>query len=82
MAGDPAAGQDPQPYAIYVDPRDDVWVSDWGDNQVVRFDPAEGQFATIPISGRADIRQMAGRGGEVWAAESGTDHVARIAPGT
>ena len=75
-------GKDPQPYAIYVDPRDDVWVSDWGDNAVIRYDPAEGQFATMPISSRADIRQMAGRGGEVWAAESGTDHVARIAPGS
>lgn len=75
-------GKDPQPYAIYVDPRDDVWVSDWGDNAVVRFDPAEGQFATVPTPNRADIRQMAGRGSEIWAAESGTDHMARIAPGS
>ena len=75
-------GKDPQPYAIYVDPRDNVWVSDWGDNAVLRFDPAEGQFTAVPTSNRADIRQMAGRSGEVWAAESGTDHLALIGAGS
>jgi len=30
---------------------------------------------------RGDIRQMAGRAGEVWGAESGTDHLVRIGTG-
>jgi virginiamycin B lyase len=72
-------GSDPQPYAIYVDEGDKVWVSDWGANAIVRFDPAAAQFTAFPSPRRrADIRQMAGRAGEVWAAESGTDHLVRI----
>jgi virginiamycin B lyase len=72
-------GADPEPYAIYVDQDDEVWVSDWGANAILRFDPASGQFASFPLQRRrADIRQMAGRPGEVWAAESGTDHLDRI----
>lgn len=76
-------GSDPQPYAIYVDERDKIWVSDWGANAIVRFDPASGQFTAFPSPRRRpDIRQMLGRAGEVWAAESGTDHLVRIAPGS
>ena len=75
-------GNDPQPYAIYVDEHDKVWVSDWGANAIVRFDPATGQFTTLANpQRRADIRQMAGRAGEVWAAESGADHLVRISTG-
>ena len=29
----------PQPYAVYVDDTDAVWVSDWGANAILRFDP-------------------------------------------
>src|ERR1700738_2172163 len=29
----------PQPYAVYVDETDVVWVSDWGANVILRFDP-------------------------------------------
>jgi len=76
-------GSDPQPYAIYVDEHDKVWVSDWGANAIVRFDPASGQFTAFPSPRRRpDIRQMLGRAGEVWAAESGTDHLVRIGTGS
>jgi len=75
-------GDNPMPYAVYVDDRDIVWVSDWGANAVVRFDPVEGGFTAFPSPRRrGDIRQMAGRAGEVWGAESGTDHLVRIGTG-
>jgi virginiamycin B lyase len=32
-------GDEPQPYAVYVDETDTVWVSDWGANAILRFDP-------------------------------------------
>jgi len=69
-------GRHPQPYAIYVDEQDKVWLSDWGANAILRFDPTAQTFETfaIPRNG-AEIRQMAGRRGEAWAAESGTDHL-------
>jgi len=30
-------GDGPQPYAVYVDETDAVWVSDWGANAILRF---------------------------------------------
>ncbi len=35
-------GASPQPYAVHVDDRDAVWLSDFGRNALVRFDPARG----------------------------------------
>lgn len=72
----PLPGDDPAAYAVYVDSRDKVWLSDFGANAVLRFDPATEIFESFPIrrSGAA-VRQMLGRPGEVWAAESGSDHL-------
>lgn len=80
---DPAAGRwrewrlpgsDPHPYAVYVDDRDVVWLSDWGANALVEFNPATETFTELPIpTSQAGVRQINGRPGEVWAAESGTD---------
>ncbi len=72
----PLPGDDPAAYAVYVDERDKVWVSDFGANAVLRFDPETETFQSFPIprSGAA-VRQMLGREGEAWAAESGTDHL-------
>ncbi len=72
----PLPGDDPAAYAVYVDERDKVWLSDFGANAVLRFDPDSETFESFPIprSGAA-VRQMLGRPGEVWAAESGTDHL-------
>jgi virginiamycin B lyase len=68
-----------QPYAVYVDDQDRVWVSDWSRNAIVRFDPATGRFDAFPSDrDGARVRQMAGRRGEVWAAESGTDRLVLI----
>jgi virginiamycin B lyase len=63
-------------YAVYVDDKDKVWVSDWPANAIHRFDPATERFASFPSNrARADVRQILGRPGEVWAAESGTDRL-------
>jgi len=67
-------GDDPAAYSVYVDERDKVWVSDFGANAMLRFDPQTETFESFPIPRRgADVRQMLGRKGEMWAAESGTD---------
>jgi virginiamycin B lyase len=67
-------GERPQPYAVYVDDTDKVWVSDWGTNSILRFDPKTEKFEAFPLPDRyAEVRQLAGRKGEVWGAESGAD---------
>ena len=67
-------GDGPQPYAVYVDETDAVWVSDWGANAILRFDPKTEKFDSFPLPDRyAGVRQLAGRKGEVWGAESGAD---------
>jgi virginiamycin B lyase len=72
----PLPGDDPAAYSVYVDENDKVWLSDFGANAVLRFDPESGSFQSFPIPcPRADVRQMLGRKGEAWAAESGCDHL-------
>ena len=67
-------GRNPQPYAVYVDERDAVWLSDFGANAIVRFEPRTQRFTTIGLpSSQANVRQLLGRRGEVWGAESGVD---------
>jgi virginiamycin B lyase len=67
-------GEAPQAYAVYVDERDDVWLSDFGANALVRFDPDTETFAVVPLPHEsANVRQILGRPGEVWGAESGAD---------
>ena len=61
-------------YAVYVDERDKVWLSDFGANALVRFDPATERFTRVNLpSAGAAVRQILGRRGEIWGAESGTD---------
>jgi len=69
-------GDNPQPYAVYVDEADLVWLTDFGANSLVRFDPARQRFESfeLPQPG-ANVRQLLGRDGEVWGAESGTDRL-------
>ena len=69
-------GAHPQAYAVFVDDKDIVWLSDWGANAIVRFDPARESFTAFPMPRpNAGVRQLLGRPGEVWGAESGTDHL-------
>ena len=75
-------GGSAQPYAVYVDDRDIVWLTDFGGNAIVRFDPRALRFRTIRLrSPDASVRQLLGRPGELWGAESGVDKlvVARTA---
>jgi streptogramin lyase len=61
-------------YAVYVDERDIVWLTDFGANAFVRFDPRTNRFTTVRLaSAGANVRQLLGRRGEVWGAESGVD---------
>jgi virginiamycin B lyase len=51
-----------------------VWLSDFGANALVRFDPASERFDGFPrptADGR--VRQLLGRPGELWGAESAVD---------
>jgi virginiamycin B lyase len=69
-------GQRPRAYAVYVDDKDMVWVSDWGANAMVRFNPQTEKFEAFPSDRRgANVRQIVGRPGEVWAPESGADRL-------
>jgi virginiamycin B lyase len=70
-------GQRPQPYGVYVDERDFVWISDWGARAILRYDPRSGRFDTFKLA-RGDVRQLLGRPGEVWGAESGADRLVVI----
>jgi len=72
-------GAHPQAYAVFVDDKDIVWVSDWGANAIVRFDPVGEAFTAFPSPRRnAGVRQLLGRHGEVWGAESGTDRLVML----
>jgi virginiamycin B lyase len=72
-------GEGPKPYAVYVDERDRVWLTDFGANAIVRFDPASERFTAFPSDRpNANVRQLLGRPGEVWGAESGTDRLVVI----
>ena len=67
-------GDAPQPYAIFVDEHDVVWLSDFASNRLVRFDPRRRRFRTYPWpADGAAVRQLLGREGEVWGAQSGAD---------
>ncbi|MBI5628111.1 MAG: lyase, partial [Candidatus Rokubacteria bacterium] len=69
-------GDNPQTYAVYVDDKDIVWLSDFGADAMVRFDPRTEQFTTYKLpSDGARVRQILGRPGEVWAPESGADRL-------
>ncbi|OHE64157.1 MAG: hypothetical protein A2001_11190 [Treponema sp. GWC1_61_84] len=82
---DPAAGSwrqwklpggRPRAYAVWVDPDDKVWLSDWTSNAIVRFDPETERFTVYPSDRpNSNVRQLLGRKGETWVAESGTDRI-------
>ncbi len=66
-------------YAVYVDNKDRVWLSSWLTNSIVRFDPKTESFENFPSDRRgANVRQMLGRPGEMWGAESGTHRLVVI----
>jgi virginiamycin B lyase len=75
-------GDGPQAYAVYVDERDIVWLTDFGANAIVRFDPASETFDAIELpSPSAAVRQLHGRPGELWGAESAVDKLVLVIEG-
>ena len=79
-------GDKPKPYAVYVDEKDIIWVSDFGiqngTQSIVRFDPGTEKFEVIPLpSDHSNVRQMNGRQGQIWGAESGLDRILVIQTG-
>jgi len=75
----PLPGDRPQAYAVYVDDTDIVWVSDFGGNAIHRFDPADETFDTFALpSTPGNVRQILGRPGELWGAESAADQLVVI----
>ena len=69
-------GNRPRTYAIYVDDQDAVWLTDFAANAIVRFDPKSETFLSFPSDkSGGNIRQLTGRSGEVWGAESGTGRI-------
>ena len=66
-------------YAVFVDDQDIVWLTDFGANAIVRFDPRTEKFTSYPhAQSNAAVRQLLGRPGEVWAAMSGQDKLLLI----
>ena len=75
-------GDNPMPYAVYVDEKDIVWLSDFGANALVSFNPDDETFKVFTLpSSEASVRQILGRPGEVWGAESGADKLVVINTG-
>jgi virginiamycin B lyase len=75
----PLPGDTPSAYAVYVDETDIAWVTDFGGNAIHRFDPATETFDTFDLpSSPGDVRQLLGRPGEVWGAESAADQLVVI----
>ncbi|HET9903226.1 MAG TPA: lyase [Xanthobacteraceae bacterium] len=72
-------GRRPRTYAVYVDAKDIVWLTDFGANAIVRFDPQRETFKAFPSDKPgANVRQLNGRPGQVWGGESGTDRLVMI----
>lgn len=79
-------GAKPKPYAVYVDENDKVWISNFGvedgKQSMLRFDPETEKFDIIPLpSDHSNVRQIHGRDGEIWGAESGLDKIMVIRTG-
>jgi virginiamycin B lyase len=56
-----------------------IWLTDFEANAIVRFDPRQEVFEIFAFpSTEANVRQILGRSGEVWGAESGTDRLVVI----
>jgi virginiamycin B lyase len=57
-------------------------VSEWHAGQLGRFDPATERFTVVALpSSPANVRQLLGRPGEVWGAESGVDKLVVVRTG-
>ena len=72
-------GDNAHAYSVWVDENDKVWLTEWTANAIVKFDPVAEKFESFPSNrSNADVRQMLGRPGEAWGAESGTDRLVMV----
>jgi virginiamycin B lyase len=72
-------GSSNRAYSMYVDELDAVWLTDFGRNSIVRFDPVTETFRSFDSDrANAAVRQMLGVPGEAWGAESGVDRIVVI----
>ena len=72
-------GDRPRTYSVWVDDKDKVWLTEWTANAIVRFDPVTEKFESFPSDRTgAEVRQMLGRAGEAWGAESGTERLVMV----
>jgi virginiamycin B lyase len=72
-------GQRPRTYSVYVDDKDKVWLTDFGGNAIVRFDPVTEKFNVFPSDKpNANVRQMDGKPGQAWGGESGTNRLVMV----
>ena len=68
--------ENPRTYSVYVDDRDRVWTTEWTNNAIMRFEPDTLKWTSFPGNeGNAQVRQMLGRPGEAWGAESARDRL-------
>jgi hypothetical protein len=59
-----------------VDEQDIVWITDFSANALVSFNPQTEQFQTFNFAtANAAVRQLLGRPGEIWGAESSLDRL-------
>jgi len=66
----------PHTYSVYVDGKDRVWITEWTNNAIMRFDADVQKWTRFPSSEpNAQVRQMLGRPGEAWGAESARDRL-------
>ena len=67
------------PHGVIVGPDGGAWITDGGQNAIVRVDPVTEKFDTYPSSkSQANVRQMLGRKGEASGAESGVDRLVMV----
>lgn len=68
--------ENPRTYSVYVDAGDKVWITEWTHNAIMRFDPDTQKWTSFPSNEpNAQVRQMLGRPGEAWGAESSRDRL-------
>jgi virginiamycin B lyase len=76
-------GEKPRTYSVWVDEQDMVWITDFAANAILRFDPGAETFRAFPSDRPgANVRQMLGRKGEAWGAESGVDRLVVVRYGS
>jgi virginiamycin B lyase len=68
----PAKGQGTR--RVWADSLGILWITGWDSGNLLRLDPSSGRWKMFRVpSAGANVRQILGRHGELWAAESGAN---------